>query len=68
VILENKNVDIQTISDYTQLKVDLSKHGVSIEDCNKLLVILKRLKMIPKKTLLWKSHSSQPLRLCLFFC
>ncbi|PWU79451.1 MAG: hypothetical protein DLM72_17345, partial [Candidatus Nitrosopolaris wilkensis] len=58
-ILENKNADIQTISEYTQLKEELSKHGVSIEDCNRLLAILKSIRSMkydPKKIVAEFSH------------
>jgi hypothetical protein len=50
--LENLNVDIQTIEEYKQLKQELNKRGLSIEDPDRLLTILgtiKQLKYDPNK-------------------
>lgn len=40
VILESTNVDVQTLNQYTHLKEELSKHGLSTEDPPRLLSIL----------------------------
>ena len=36
-ILENTNVEVQTINDYKQLKADLGKHNLSFEDPERLV-------------------------------
>jgi CRISPR/Cas system CMR-associated protein Cmr5 small subunit len=46
VILESTNVDVQIISEYKQLKDELSKHRLSIEDPTKLLLVLRTIKQI----------------------
>jgi hypothetical protein len=46
VILESTNVDVQTINQYTHLKDELSKHGLSTEDPTRLLLILRTIKQI----------------------
>ena len=51
-ILESTNVDVQTISEYTHLKEELSKYRLSTEDPTRLLSILRTIKQIgydPKK-------------------
>jgi hypothetical protein len=45
-ILESTNVDVQTINQYTHLKAELSKHGLSTEDPTRLLLILRTIKQI----------------------
>ena len=45
-ILESTNVDVQTISEYTHLKDELSKHRLSTEDQTRLLSILQTIKQI----------------------
>ena len=45
-ILESLNIDIQTIEEYKQLKEELNKHGLSIEDPDRLLTILKYIKQL----------------------
>jgi hypothetical protein len=45
-ILESLNVDIQTIEEYKQLKEGLNKRGLSIEDPNRLITILKTIKQL----------------------
>ena len=50
-ILENLNVDIQTIDEYKQLKEELNRRGLSIEDPNRFLTMksIKQLKYDPNK-------------------
>jgi hypothetical protein len=43
-ILEDSNVDIHTITDYTHLRDELIKHGLSIEEPDRLLTILNNIK------------------------
>jgi hypothetical protein len=45
-ILESKNVDIETISEFNQLKEHLSKHNLSLEDPTRLLSILQTIRQI----------------------
>jgi hypothetical protein len=45
-ILESKNVDIETIGEFIQLKEHLSKHNLSLEDPTRLLSILQTIKQI----------------------
>jgi hypothetical protein len=45
-ILESTNVNVQTISEYTHLKEELSKYRLSTEDPPRLLSILRTIKMI----------------------
>ena len=45
-LLQSKNVDIETINDYNQLKEHLSKHDLSLEDPTRLLSILQTIKQI----------------------
>jgi hypothetical protein len=45
-ILESTNLDIQTINEYTHLKEELNKHGLSSEDPTRLLLILRTVKQI----------------------
>jgi hypothetical protein len=45
-ILASTNVDIQTINEYKQLKEELNKRGLSIEDPDRLLTILKSIKQL----------------------
>ena len=45
-ILESTNVDVQTISEYTHLKEELSKYRLSTEDPTRLLSILRTIKKI----------------------
>jgi hypothetical protein len=45
-ILESTNVDIKTIDEYKQLRQELNKHGLSIEDPDRLLTILKTIKQL----------------------
>jgi hypothetical protein len=45
-ILESTNVDVQTINEYSHLKEELSKHGLSSEDPTRLLLILRTIKQI----------------------
>ena len=45
-ILDSTNVEIQTINEYKQLKEELNKRGLSIEDPDRLLTILKRIKQL----------------------
>jgi hypothetical protein len=44
--LQSKNVDIETINEYNQLKAGLSKHNLSLEDPTRLLSILQTIKQI----------------------
>ncbi|MDQ6669104.1 MAG: hypothetical protein M3Y53_12895 [Thermoproteota archaeon] len=44
--LQSKNVEIETISEYNQLKEHLSKHNLSLEDPTRLLSILQTIKQI----------------------
>ncbi len=44
--LARTNVDIETISEYDQLKEHLSKHNLSLEDPTRLLSILQTIKQI----------------------
>ncbi len=46
VILKSTNEDVQTINEYKQLKDELSKHRLSIEDPPRLLSILRTIKQI----------------------
>jgi hypothetical protein len=58
-ILESTNVDVQTISEYTHLKEELSKHRLSTEDPTRLLSILQTIKQIgyePQKIVARFSH------------
>ena len=58
-ILQSKNVDIETISEYIQLKEHLSKHNLSLEDPTRLLSILQTIKQIgydPQKIVARFSH------------
>ncbi|MDQ6865662.1 MAG: hypothetical protein M3044_17775, partial [Thermoproteota archaeon] len=51
-ILESTNVDVQTISEYKQLKDELSKYHLSSDDPSKLLTVLTNIKSYrydPKK-------------------
>ena len=43
---ERTDVDIKTIDEYKQLKLELNKHGLSIEDPDKLLTILKNIEQL----------------------
>ena len=43
-ILESTNVDVQTISEYKQLKDELNKYHLSFEDPRKLLTVLANIK------------------------
>jgi hypothetical protein len=45
-LLQSKNVDIETINEYNQLKEHLSKHNLSLEDPTRLLSILQTIKEI----------------------
>ena len=45
-VIQNKNVDIETINEFNQLKEHLSKHNLSLEDPTRLLSILKTIKQI----------------------
>jgi hypothetical protein len=45
-ILESKNVDIETINEFNQLREHLSKHNLSLEDPTRLLSILNTIKQI----------------------
>jgi hypothetical protein len=45
-ILESTNVDVQTVSQYTHLKEELSKYRLSTEDPTRLLSILRTVKQI----------------------
>jgi hypothetical protein len=45
-ILQSKNVDIETINDFNQLKKHLSKHNLSLDDPTRLLSILQTIKQI----------------------
>jgi hypothetical protein len=45
-ILESTNLDVQTISEYTHLKEELSKYRLSTEDPTRLLSILRTIKQI----------------------
>ena len=44
--LQSKNVDIETINEFNQLKEHLSKHNLSLEDPTRLLSILQTIKQI----------------------
>ncbi|MDQ6865002.1 MAG: hypothetical protein M3044_14400 [Thermoproteota archaeon] len=58
-ILLSKNVDIETIGEFTQLKEHLSKHNLSLEDPTRLLSILQTIKQIgydPQKIVARLSH------------
>ena len=58
-ILESTNVDVQTISEYTHLKEELSKYRLSTEDPTRLLSILRTIKQIgyePQKIVARFSH------------
>jgi hypothetical protein len=58
-ILENKNVDIETINEFIQLKEHQSKYGLSLEDPTRLLSILETIKQIgyePRDILARFSH------------
>jgi hypothetical protein len=44
--LESTNVEIQTINEYKQLREELDKRGLSIEDPDRLLTILKTIKQL----------------------
>ncbi|PWU79443.1 MAG: hypothetical protein DLM72_17305, partial [Candidatus Nitrosopolaris wilkensis] len=51
-ILQSKNVDIETINEFTRLREELSKHRLSTEDTSRLLSILQTIRQIghdPKK-------------------
>jgi 5'-3' exonuclease len=43
-ILESANVEIQTIIDYKQLKAELSKHNLSLEEPERLVTVLNNMK------------------------
>lgn len=45
-LLQSKNVDIETINEYNQLKEHLSKHNLSLEDPTRLLLILQTIRQI----------------------
>jgi hypothetical protein len=45
-ILESTNVDVQTISEYTHLKEELSKYRLSTEDPTRLLLLIQTIKQI----------------------
>jgi hypothetical protein len=45
-LLRSKNVDIETINEFNQLKEHLSKHNLSLEDPTRLLSILQTIKQI----------------------
>ena len=45
-VLQSKNVDIETINEFNQLKEHLSKHNLSLEDPSRLLSILQTIKQI----------------------
>jgi methionyl-tRNA formyltransferase len=45
-LLQSKNVDIETISEYSQLKEHLAKHNLSLEHHTRLLSILQTIKQI----------------------
>ena len=45
-VLQSKNVDIETINEFNQLKEHLSKHNLSLEDPTRLLSILQTIKQI----------------------
>jgi hypothetical protein len=45
-ILQSKNVDIETINEFTKLKEDLSKHDLSLEHPTRLLLLLQTIKQI----------------------
>ena len=45
-ILKSKNVDIETINQFNQLKEHLSKHDLSLEDPTRLLSILQTIRQI----------------------
>jgi hypothetical protein len=58
-ILQSKNVEIETISEYNQLKEHLSKHNLFLEDPARLLSILQTIKQIgyePQKIVARFSH------------
>jgi hypothetical protein len=58
-LLESKNVSIETIREYNQLKDHLSKHNLSIEDPTRLLSILQTIRQIgyePRKIVARFSH------------
>jgi hypothetical protein len=45
-LLLSKNVDIETINEFIQLKEHLSKHDLSLEDPTRLLLLLQSIKQI----------------------
>ena len=45
-ILESTNLDVQTISEYTHLKEELSKYRLSTEDPTRLLLLIQTIKQI----------------------
>jgi hypothetical protein len=45
-VLQSKNVDIETINEFNQLKEHLSKHNLSLEDPTRLLSILQTIRQI----------------------
>jgi hypothetical protein len=45
-ILESTNVEVQAINEYKQLKDELSKHQLSIDDPTRLLLILRTIRQI----------------------
>jgi hypothetical protein len=58
-VLQSKNVDIETINEFNQLKEHLSKHNLSLEDPTRLLSILQTIKQIgyePQKIVARFSH------------
>ena len=58
-VLQSKNVDIETINEFNQLKEHLSKHNLSLEDPPRLLSILQTIKQIgynPQKIVARFSH------------
>ena len=62
-ILEGRNVDIQTINEYKQLKEELSKRHLSSEDPGKLVRVLDNIKQYrydPKKIVAEFSKSQRP--------
>ncbi len=45
-LLQSKNVDIETINQFNQLKEHVSKHNLSLEDPTRLLLILQTIRQI----------------------
>jgi hypothetical protein len=45
-ILAQKNIDIQTVEEYTRLEEELQKYGLSMESTQKLVSVLLKLNLL----------------------